>query len=395
MKGHSSPLAVPSTPFAAEPLNEELYSSRLPPSGHNKLQTGFAVDSPYPVQTRVSWRLGDEEGLESPTTENDKNRQRFIDWVSSVPEKSFSDEELCTKQMQEQKSSIEKHTNENQVANEEGDGNNERCDAEKNSAFERFWSKAETKTISPGFFSPAKGHFSPPTSPDLQLQAVTATPSTAHSHHAGKSSVCESYLTADSEDSDLYWLSKAPERDLYNEEIARTAQRDNSPKRSVSTVQRIKHSPGPLHQSKASQQLSSSSFPSDLSSGELVLGPVKQLNASVSLNHLRLAPISKTPAFDDHLHPAQRASPYFNPSDNVDDGITLVPQPQRVNTAFPEHEPSQYVYSSIEEAPRPSRDFARSPMRPEFAEMAKEKSTKAALKKVRPIIFSGLLECVI
>lgn len=395
MKGYSSPLAVPSTPFAAEPLNEELYSSGLPPSGHNQLQTSFAVDSPYLVQTRVSWRLGDEEGLESPTTENDKNRQRFIDWVNSVPEKTFSDGEPCTKQTREQKSSIEKHTTVHKVTTEEGDENNETCDVEKNSAFDRFWSKAGTKTITPGFFSPAKGHFSPPTSPELQLQPVTATPSTAHSHDAGKSSVSQSVLTEDSEDSDLYWLSKAPERDLYNEELARTAQRDSSPKRSTSAVQRIKHSPGPLHQSKASQQLSSSSFPSNLSSGELVLGPVKHLGPSVSLNHLRLAPISKTPAFDDHLHPAQRANPYFNPSDNVDDGITPVPQPQEVNTTFPEHGPSQYVYSMVEEAPRLSRNFAKSPMRDEFAEMAKEKSTKAVLKKVRTLILSSLLECVI
>ena len=395
-KGHSSPLAVPSTPFAAELLDEELHSSDIPPSGHNKLQYSFAVDSPYPSQTRVSWRLGDEEGLESPTTENDKNRQRFLDWVKSVPEKYFSDEEPCTKQMREQKPSTENHTTVHQKNTKEGDTIKETYDIENISAFDRFWSKAGTKTITPGFFSPAKGHFSPPTSPDLQLQAVTATPSTAHTDYVGKSSVSQSVLTTDSEDSDLYWSSKGPLRDLYHEEVTRMAQQNSPPKRAASEVQRIKHSSGRHHESKVPQILSSSSFPSNLSSDELILGPVKSLDASVSLDHLRLAPISKLPTFDDHVHPAQRVNPYFNISDNVNDGITLVPQPrEEVNTTPPKYEPSQYVYSTVEEAPRLSRNFAKSPMRDEFAEMAKEKSTKAALKKVRTLVLTSVLECVI
>lgn len=376
MKEYSSPLAVP----PAKPLYKELCSSGLPPSGHNELQHSLGVDSPYPVQARVSWRLGDEEGLESPITGNDKDRQRFLDWVNSVPEKPFSDEETC----KEQKLSIEKHASVRLKTTKEQDENKETCTVEKNPAFDRFWSKAGTKTITPGFFSPAKGHFSPPTSPDSQLQPSTAT-TTAHSYHAEKNSDSQSVLTTDSEDSDLYWSSKGPQGDLYDEELARVAQQDTSPKKSASVVQRIKHSPRPLRQPKVRQQLSNSSTSSELSSEELVLGPVKSLGASVSLDHLRLAPISKTPTFDDHLHPAQRANPYFNPSDNVDDGITLVPRPrpQDINTLFPEYRPCQDVYSMTGEAPRLSRDFAKSPMRDEFAKMAKEKSTKAVLKKVK------------
>ena len=126
--------------------------------------------------------------------------------------------------------------------------------------------------------------------------------------------------------------------------------------------------PGALNASISLDHLRSAPISSDLSPEELAAGPVPSaLNASISLDHLRPAPISKEPVYDGHLHPAQRTNTYFNPADNVDDGVLLL---------------RQRIYEKT------GRDCGLGPMPGESAEIAAKQSTKAFMKKVR--CFHGL-----
>lgn len=392
---------------ADEPFFRNLCQGNTSPRERHDLRHNNDLGDPDKVRALVLDPLQREVALGTLSIDHREKLQRINKWVESSGENTLSRAQSCTEEIKISKEQFPEEVegfcaNQAIVAKEE-EQKQQTSVRYSNHHFEKFWEKVERKTILPGPFSPEKGTFSPGSSLKssnipksarrLKPEPHPRTPfRTTQSQQNGTSQSLASAeffndnawseTSSEHHHRDRAWLSPGLQPKNYEREVAAAAQKlafSHPLTRSGSAIHRPIRLNRPVRQPVVCPQHSASTISTELTPRQPVPGPENSLCKSISLDHLRPAPISKTRIFDDHLHPAYRAHPYFNPSDYVNDGISLAGQ--EVNTLCSEYSTHQQFYSV--KGPHLSRDYGKSPMRAEFAEIAKEKSTKAVIKKVR------------
>ena len=389
---HSGLVATRPVPFAVEPLYKKVCSSNNPSladfigSDHSD-----DLDLAHKVQDRTSETLEGQPGLGGSSADHNRKQRRVVDWVGTIPDSpcsssgsiNYDDLGIFHGRKAGGNGTVSVYQRTSNVEESSILGTSARYG---NTDFKEFWKKAEAKSISPGPFSPEKGHFSP-----LSSAEVSPRPDgPANSQQKGKSPLLTTTIPSHLKNTSESSLSPALERNLLHALSASLptatplAISGSARSRGLFTT-RLPTFPIP-HASE-----SGSSISTELSPSELALGPANSLETSVSLDHLRPAPIPKVPTHEDHLHPALRAHPFFNPADHVDNGIAPVHGPSTRKTAEPG--PRKHIRFTTEEPPTLSRDYMESPMRGEFAQAAKEMSTKTVLRKVKKSLFVYLSDC--
>ena len=339
------------------------------------------LDSPHKVQNRTSETLEGQPVLSASSTDHNQKQRRVVDWVGTIPDSpcsirgSIDYDDLGIfhgrKAARNETVSLYHSTNNGEelsiLATSARYGNTD---------FKEFWKKAEAKSISPGPFSPENGHFSPHSSAEVSPRPD----GTTGSQQKGKSPLLTSTIPSPLRNTSESSLTPALKCNLLHQLstsrpiVAPLA----TPGSAGSRVLFPRHLPTqPISYASAS----GSSISTELSPSELALGAANSAGTSVSLDHLRPAPIPKVPTHEHHLHPALRAYPFFNPADHVDDVIA----PRKGPAARTNRKSGlrAHIRFATEEPPTLSRDYMESPMREEFARVAKEMSTKSVLKKVR------------
>ena len=391
----SGSVAMLPVPFAVGPLYKKLCSSSPSLAEFTGSQHGDDVGSPHKMQNRTSETGEGQPGLGASSTDHTQKQRRVVDWVGTIPDSpcsnagsiTYDDLGIFHGRKAGGNETVSLYQRNSSGEDPSTVGNSAR---HGNTDFEAFWKKAQAKSMSPGPFSPPKGHFSPPSSNEVsprpdgttagsQQKAKSPLPSTTTPPSVKK--ISESSLTPA--------LQRHLMRQLSSSPPSVTPPAPSGPARSRAILTNRLPSYDPILHLSAS---SGSSISSELSPSELALGPANPFGTSVSLDHLRPAPIQKLPTHEDHLHPALRPYPVFNPADHVDGVTAPVHDPSvRTNTKEPRRrERVRFATEEDEVPPGLSRDYRGNPVREEFARVAKEMSTRAALKKVRkkPYTFS-------
>ena len=388
---HSGLVAMRPVPFAVEPLYKKLCSSNPSLADFIGSEHSDDLDLPHKVQDRTSKTLEGQPGLGASSADHNRKQRRVVDWVGTIPDSpcsnsgsiDYDDLGIFHARKAGGNGTVSVYQRTSNVEESSILGTSARYG---NTDFKEFWKKAEAKSISPGPFSPEKGHFSPPSSAEVSPRPDGP----ASSQQKGKGPLLTTTIPSHLKNTLESSLGPALERNLLHALSASLptatppAISGSARSRGLST-RRLPTSPIP-HASE-----SGSSISTELSPSELALGPANSLETSVSLDHLRPAPIPKVPTHEDHLHPALRAYPFFNPADHVDNGIAPVHGPTTRKAA--ELGPRKHIRFTTEEPPTLSRDYMESPMRGEFAQAAKEMSTKAVLRKVKKSLLLYLSDC--
>ena len=387
----SGVVAVRPVPFAVEPLYNKLCSSNPSLADFTGSEHSDDLDSPYKVQNRTSETVEGEPGLGAASAEDNQKQRRVVDWVGTIPDSPCSNSGSINYDdlgIIHGRKAAGNETDSVYQRNSNGEDRSMLGSSARygNTEFEEFWKKVEAKSISPGPFSPEKGHFSPPSSAEVSPRP-DGTPS---SQQKGKSPLlATTTLKKNSERS----LTPALQRNLLRQLSASPPPTFTPPAVSGSARSRALVTERLPAHAIPHASVSGSSISTELSPSEVALGPANTLETSVSLDHLRPAPIPKSPTHENHLHPALRAYPFFNPADHLDNGIAPVPVQEPTTRKIEEPRRRERVRFAMQERPTLSRDYMESPMRGEFARIAKEKSTKTVLKKVKKPIFLYLLDC--
>ena len=391
LEERSDIVAMRPVPFTFDPLYRPLCSSKRSLANCTGSEDSDDLDSRLKVQNRTSEILEGEPGLVASSADHNQKQRRVVDWVGTIPDSPCSNSSSRNyddlgifhgrKARGNETVSVYQH-------NSNGEepsllGNSARYG---NTDFKEFWKKAEAKSISPGPFSPEQGHFSPPSSAE-----VSPLPDgTASSQQKMKSPLLTMTIPPHLKNTSESSLTPALKCNLLHELSASPTTIDPLETSSFAKSGAVSTRPLPTHPIPQASA-SGSSISSEPPLLELALGPANSLETSVSLDHLRPAPIPKVPTHEDHLHPALRANPFFNPADHVDNRVAPVHGPTPRKTAEPR--PRKHIRFATDELPTLSHDYTESPMRGEFARAAKEMSTKTILKKVNKPLFLYLAGC--
>lgn len=391
LEERSGSVAMLPVPFPVEPLHKKLCSNNPSQADFTGSAHSDGLDSPHKVQNRTSETLEGQPGLGASSTDHNQKQRRVVDWVGTIPDSpcsisgsiDYDDLGIFHGRKAAGNETVSLY---HRTSNGEEPSILGTSARYGNTDFKEFWKKAEAKSISPGPFSPENGHFSPPSSAEVSPRPD----GTTGSQQKGKSplitttipsplkNTSESSLTPALKCNLLHQLSTSPPR------VPPLATSGSVVSRALFTSYLPTH---PISYASAS----GSSISTELSPSELALGPANSLGTSVSLDHLRPAPIPKVPTHEDHLHPALRAYPFFNPADHVD-GV-IAPVHGSATRTNPKSGLRGHIRFATEEPPSLSRDYMESPMREEFARVAKEMSTKSVLKKVRKRIRLYSADC--
>lgn len=392
LEERSDPVAVLPVPFAVETLYKKLCSSNPSLANFTGSEHSDNLDSPQNVQNRTSETLEGQPDLGISFEDHHQKHRRVVDWVETIPDSPCSDSGSIIHDDlgifhgrkaggNETVSVYQRNSNEEETPIL---GTSARYG---NTDFKDFWKKAEAKKISPGPFSPESGHFSPVSSVEVSPRPD----GTANSQQKRKSPLLTTTVPAHLKKISESSLTPALKRDLLQQlsasppAVTPLATSGSARSRAL-FAKRLPAQPIPL------ASVSDSSISTELSPEELALDPPYTLGTSFSLDHLRPAPIPKSPTHEDHLHPALRAHPFFNPADHVDNAIAPVAHPPTTRT-ITDLGPRGKAYFATEESPTLTRDYMESPMRGEFVPVAKEMSTKSMLKRVKKPLFPYLPEC--
>ncbi|KAL8795684.1 MAG: hypothetical protein Q9195_001922 [Heterodermia aff. obscurata] len=376
----SGSVAMHPVPSAVKPLFKSFYSSGSSLADLTDSEDSDNLDSPYQGQNCISKTLEGQPGLGASSADDNQKQRRVFDWVEAIPNSSYSDsgsrnhDDLGIFQGRKvggnETVSVDQHT-----SNEDGPSILGTSTRNANTDFEECWKKAESKLISLGPFSPDTGHFSPPSSVEVSPRPDR----TASSQQNRKSPLLTTTIPSHLQKFPESSLTPALKHNLLHQ-VPASPPTVTPPATSGSAGSRALLARRPPTPQIPLASVSGSSISTELSPSELAVGPVHSLGASVSLDHLRPAPITKVSMQEDHLHPALRAHPFFNPADHLDDIIAPVEHRPTAQT-ITEPGPRGQIRFQNEEPPSLTRDFMESPMRGEFALAAKEMSTKEVLKK--------------
>ena len=381
----SGSVAMLPVPFAVEPLYKKLCSSSPSLADFTGSEHSDDLGSPHKMQNRTSETLEGQPGLGASSTDHTQKQRRVVDWVGTIPDSSCSNGGSITYDDLGIFHGQRTRGNESVSLYQRNSSGEEPSPLgiwarHGNTDFDAFWKKAQAKSMSPGPFSPPKGHFSPLSSTEVSPRPDgTTTGSQQKAKSPLASTTTPPNLKKISESSLTPALQRHLLRQLSASPPSITPAAPSGPARPRTTFTSRLPSYDPILRVSAS---SGSSISSELSPSELALGPANPFGTSISLDHLRPAPIPKVATHEGHIHPALRAYPFFNSADHVD-GVTAPEQgpATRTNTKKPG---VRFATEEDEEVPPGlSRDYMGNPMREEFARVAKEMSKRAALKKVR------------